>query len=103
MSTRETLCKDSVHHGKERCEKWGVPGELACDTAFSADDEIMRIMKGLNMEITTRFTKLRNLDNKFAFILGAKNLIQCGDLNQLRNSCTWLGNFYDAHGIKRNM
>lgn len=81
MSTRETLCKDSIHHGKERCDKWGVPverrvrrrrrmpGELACDTAFTAEDEIMRIMKGiidrLNMEITTRFTRLRNLDIYF--------------------------------------
>ena len=27
LSTRETLCKDSVHHGKERCDKWGVPVE----------------------------------------------------------------------------
>ena len=111
MSSRETLCKDSVHHGKRRCDKWGVPverrvgrrrrmpGELACDTAFSAEDEIMRIMKGvldrLNMEITTRFTRLRNLDNKFGFILDAKGLMHCDDLNQLRDSCTRLGNFYE--------
>ena len=70
---------------------------LALDAAFSAEDEIMRITKGvldrLNMEITTWFTRLRNLDYK---ILDAIGLMHCVDVNQLRDSCTRLGNFYDT-------
>lgn len=68
MSTRETLCVDSVHHawkGKMLHVRMGVPverrvrrrrrmfGELACDSALSAEDEITRIIKGVLDRLNT--------------------------------------------------
>lgn len=49
-----------------------MPGELAPDVVFSAEEEIVRIMKSilgrLQQEMTTRFTLLKDLNYTKGFI-----------------------------------
>jgi hypothetical protein len=77
-----------------------MPGELARDSGWSAEEEIIRVMKSildrLQQEITTRFTRLRDLDSKFGFLLDIENLLKSEDLNTLCIHCMDLGNFYDT-------
>ena len=103
---------DSVLKAKERCELWGVavesrirrrrrmPGELARDAGLSAEEEIVRIMKSildrLQQEMTTRFTRLKDLNFKFGFLLDVDKLLNDKDLDSLRHHCIEFGNFYDS-------
>ena len=109
---REDICHDSVLKAKERCELWGVavesrirrrrrmPGELARDAGLSAEEEIVRIMKSildrLQQEMTTRFTRLKDLNFKFGFLLDVDKLLNDKDLDSLRHHCIEFGNFYDS-------
>jgi hypothetical protein len=49
-----------------------MPGEVARDAGLSAEEEITRVLIGilgrLRQEITTRFTRLKDLDAKFGFL-----------------------------------
>ena len=104
---RYASSNDSVLKAKERCELWGVavesrirrrrrmPGEL-----LSAEEEIVRIMKSildrLQQEMTTRFTRLKDLNFKFGFLLDVDKLLNDKDLDSLRHHCIEFGNFYDS-------
>ena len=82
---RDDLCRDSIVKRKDRCDMWGIaverrirrrrrmPGEMKSDAGLTAEEEIVRIMKGaldrLQQEMTTIFTRLRDLDKKLGFLL----------------------------------
>ena len=57
-----------------------MPGEVARDAGLSAEEEITRVLIGildrLLQEITTRFTRLKDLDAKFGFLLDVQNLFR---------------------------
>ena len=113
---RDIVCHDSVIKAKERCEQWGVdiesrirrrrrmPGELARDAGLSAGEEIVRILKSildrLHQEMTTRFTRLKDLILKFGFLLDVDKLLKSDDLDSLRQNCIEFGNVYDIEGIE---
>ena len=85
--------------------------ELSSDVGLSAESEISRVMKSvldrLQQEISTRFTRLRNLNSKFGFLLDVENLLnKDNDENGLEKNCKNLGEFYntDFNGtLCRNM
>jgi hypothetical protein len=82
--------KYAVTAAKDLCEKLGIrvegrirrrkqtPGENARDAGLSAVEEITRIMKSvidrLIQEITTRFGRLKTLDEKFGFLFDINKL-----------------------------
>jgi hypothetical protein len=105
---REDLCINSVEKAKTRCVKWGVeverrtrrgrrmPGELAQDAGLSAEEELIRVMKSaldrLQQEMLTRFSRLKDLNLKFGFLLDVKTLFnkedqEDQDVNTLRQQC----------------
>ena len=76
-----------------------MPGELARDAGLSAE-EIVRIIKSildrLQQEMTTRFTRLKDLNFKFGFLLDVDKLLNDKDLDSLRHHCIEFRNFYDS-------
>ena len=94
---------------KERCEQWGVdvesrirrrrrmPGELAQDAGLSTEEEIVRIMKSildrLQQEMTTRFTRLKDHNFKFGFLLDVDKRLKDDDHGSLRQKCIEFGHF----------
>ena len=81
IEAHEKSCQEALNVGKNQCETWGLtierrkirrkrtPGEMTADAGLSAEQEICRIMKGvmdrLITEITTRFSRLHDLDSRF--------------------------------------
>ena len=65
-----------------------MPGELAQDAGLSTEEEIVRIMKSildrLQQEMTTRFTRLKDLNFKFGFLLNVDKLLKDYDHDSLR-------------------
>ena len=72
-----------------------TPGEMESDAGLTAEEEIVRIMKGaldqLQQEITTTFTRLKDLDQKLGFLLDVDHLLKyditADALNILRQQC----------------
>ena len=68
----------------------------------STEEEILWIMKNaidqLQQEILTRFTRLKDLNSKFGFLLDVHNLFHNKnlDLESLLETCLNLANFYDT-------
>ena len=64
-----------------------MPGELAQDAGLSTEEEIVRIMKSildrLQQEMT-RFTRLKDLNFKFGFLLNVDKLLKDDDHDSLR-------------------
>ena len=56
-----------------------MAGELTRDAGLSAEEEIARDMSSvidrLQQEISIRFLRLKNLNNKFGFLLDVKTLL----------------------------
>ena len=110
---RDNICSESVTKAKNKCDLWGVaverrvrrrrrmPGELAQDEGLSAEQEAVRIMKSaldrLNQEMTTRFTRLKDLDLKFGFLLNIDGLLRMEDSDGdiLCQHCDNFARFYD--------
>jgi hypothetical protein len=83
--SREDLCIKAIQNAKIKCNQWGIEierrtrrrrnmrGELSRDAGLSAEEEIIRTMKSvldrLLQEMTTRFTRLKDLNSKFGFLL----------------------------------
>ena len=109
---RDKICNESVEKAKTRCELWGIsiesrirrrrmlPGELSRDAGLKTEEEIIRIMKNvldrLQQEMTTRFTRLKDLNSKFGFLLDVDRLLKTDDLESLRQRCIDFGNFYNS-------
>lgn len=80
-----------------------MPGESARDSGLSAEDEVSRVLKMIldrfQQELTTRFRRLNDLNEKFGFLLDVRILLTLeGDENQesLKQHCLDLGNFYNT-------
>jgi hypothetical protein len=102
-SIREDVCITAVTAAKDLCEKLGIrvegrirrrkqmPGENARDAGLSAVEEITRIMKSvidrLIQEITTRFGRLKTLDEKFGFLFDINKLFASDTSDDIRQHC----------------
>ena len=77
-----------------------MPGEVARDAGQSAEEEITRVLIGildrLRQEITTRFTRLKDLDAKFGFLLDVQNLFAPDRVENIHQNCIDLASFYDT-------
>ena len=79
-----------------------MPGELARDAGLSAEEEIVRVIKNVidrfKQEVKTRFTRLRDLNSKFGFLLNISNFLNGENayLNVFRQKCKDLEDFYDT-------
>ncbi|CAM1323605.1 Uncharacterised protein r2_g3213 [Pycnogonum litorale] len=77
-----------------------MPGELARDAGLSSEEEIVRVMKNvfdrLQHEMSTRFSRLKDLNNKFGFLLDVKTLLSDTDEDAMRRNCADFANFYDT-------
>lgn len=88
---REDVCARAVEDAKGKCATWGIdvkrirrrrmmPGELARDAGLTAEEEVVRVMKStidrLQQEMNTRFTRLKDLNSKFGFLLDIPNLMR---------------------------
>ncbi|XP_055882188.1 uncharacterized protein LOC129925758 [Biomphalaria glabrata] len=109
-SIREDFCITAVNAAKVLCEKLGIriegrikrgkqmPGENAGDAGLAAVEEITRIMKSvidrLIQEMTTRFGRLRTLDEKFGFLFNISKLFANDTSNDIQQHCATLADFY---------
>jgi len=112
---RDHLCQNAIEYSKGRCMEWGIeverrvrrrrimPGERARDSGLSAEDEVSRVLKMIldrfQQELTTRFRRLNDLNEKFGFLLDVRILLTMeGDENKesLQQHCLDLGNFYST-------
>ncbi len=71
---------------------------MARDVSLSAESEISCVMKSildrLQQEISTRFTRLSDLNFKFGFLLDVENLLNKDNAhNDLEKNCKIWGNF----------
>src|ERR1700733_13713 len=80
-----------------------MPGERARDSGLSAEDEVSRVLKMIldrfQQELTTRFRRLNDLNEKFGFLLDVRILLTMeGDENKesLQQHFLDLGNFYST-------
>ncbi|KAI8788335.1 Zinc finger MYM-type protein 1 [Biomphalaria glabrata] len=109
-SIREDVCITAVNAAKVLCEKLGIriegrikrrkqmPGENAGDAGLAAVEEITRIMKlvidRLIQEMTTRFGRLKTLDEKFGFLFNISKLFANDTSNDIQQHCATLADFY---------
>ena len=77
-----------------------MPGELKRDAGLSPEEEIVRVMKNvfdrLQQEMSTRFSRLKDLNTKFGFLLDVKTLLSDTDEDAIRRDYTDFANFYDT-------
>ena len=77
-----------------------MPGELKRDAGLSPEEEIVRVMKNvfdrLQQEMSTHFSRLKDLNRKFGFLLDVKTLLSDTDEDAIRRDCTDFANFYDT-------
>ncbi|KAI8789965.1 Zinc finger MYM-type protein 1 [Biomphalaria glabrata] len=109
-SIREDVCITAVNAAKVLCEKLGIriegrikrrkqmPGENAGDAGLAAVEEITRIMKSvidrLIQEMTTRFGRLKTLDEKFGSLFNISKLFANDTSNDIQQHCVTLADFY---------
>ena len=112
VKLRDDLSQAAVEKAKTKCTAYGVevdrrirqrkkmPGELGGDAGLSSEEEIVRVMKNvfdrLQQEMSTRFSRLKDLNTKFGFLLDVKTLLSDTDEDAIRQDCTDLANFYDT-------
>ena len=112
VKLRDNLSQAAVENVKTKCTVWGVhvdrrirqrkrmPGELKRDAGLSPEEEIVRVMKNvfdrLQQEMSTRFSRLKDLNAKFGFLLDVKTLLSDADEDAIRRDCTDFANFYDT-------
>ncbi|CAM1308417.1 Uncharacterised protein r2_g1833 [Pycnogonum litorale] len=112
VTLRDGLSQAAVKKAKAKCSIWGIevdrrirlrkrmPGELARDAGLSSEEEIVRVMKNvfdrLQHEMSTRFSRLKDLNNKFGFLLDVKTLLSDTDEDAMRRNCADFANFYDT-------
>ncbi|KAG8238966.1 hypothetical protein J437_LFUL018705 [Ladona fulva] len=77
-----------------------MPGELARDAGLSSEEEIVHVMKNifdrLQHEMSTRFSRLKDLNTKFGFLLDIKTLLYDTDEDAIHQNCADFPNFYDT-------
>ncbi|XP_059141319.1 uncharacterized protein LOC131929216 [Physella acuta] len=109
---REELCQKALESAKTKCEHWGVeisrrirrrklmPGEVGQDVSLTAEEEIVRVMKSaidrFREEVAVRFTRLKDLNEKFGFLLDVNCLLKSDLTNKdsISQKCKVLGEFY---------
>ena len=112
IKLRDDLSQAAVENAKTKCTAWGVqvdrrirkrkrmPGELKRDAGLSPEEEIVRVMKNvfdrLQQEMSTRFSRLKDLNTKFRFLLDVKTLLSDTDEDAIRRDCTDFANLYDT-------
>ena len=112
VKLRDDLSQAAVENAKTKCTAWGVqvdrrirqrkrmPGELKRDAGLSPEEEIVRVMKNvfdrLQQEMSTRFSRLKDLNTKFGFLLDVKTLLSDTDEDAICQDCTDFANFYDT-------
>ena len=118
VKLRDDLSQAAVENAKTKCTAWGVqvdrrirqrkrmPGELKRDAGLSPEEEIVRVMKNvfdrLQQEMSTRFSRLKDLNTKFGFLLDVKTLLSDTDEDAIRRDCTDFANFYDTASMATN-
>ena len=124
IESHDRICLESLEVGKKHCQTWGVnierrkirrsrlPGENSIDSGLTAEQEICRIMKAaldrLISEITNRFSRLRDLDSRFGFLLDIKTIIfDDSKENRLEEKCSNLAKCYpgdiEGHELYREL
>lgn len=87
------ICKEcDVETERRQRRKKRMPGENLRDAGLTAKEEIERVMKGsldrIVEELNARFNRLNETDEKFGFLLDAKNLCYGTDnLEHLKKKC----------------
>jgi len=87
----DDFCERAMSYGKFKCEDWGMeikrrvrhrrrmPGELARDAGLTAEQEVIRVLESildrLVSAMTDRFSRLRDLNIQFGFLLDTKSLL----------------------------
>ena len=112
VELHDDLSQAAVENAKTKCTAWGVqvdrrirqrkrmPGELKRDAGLSPEEEIVRVMKNvfdrLQQEMSTHFSRLKDLNTKFGFLLDVKTLLSDTDEDAICRDCTDFANFYDT-------
>jgi len=117
LEHHDDICERAMSYGKSKCEDWGIeiqrrvrrrrrmPGELARDAGLTAEQEVIRVLKSildrLVSEMTDRFSRLRDLNTQFGFLLDTKSLLLqrvpdgADDTDtELRSQCLHFGKIY---------
>jgi hypothetical protein len=121
---KNEFCARANSDAEDLCNDWGVtmsrrikkirfmPGENASDAGLSAQKAIQRslreILDKIGVEISDRFSQLRELGSRFGFLCNAESLVNQLDLQnheqftELRNKCTHLAQQYskDLNGLE---
>lgn len=110
IKLRDDLSLAAVENARTKCTAWDIPverrirrrrrmpGELARDAGLSSEEEVMRVMKNvfdrLQQEMSTRFSRLKDLNTKFGFLLDVKTLLTSDtDEDEIRRSCADFATF----------
>lgn len=110
---REMITTQSLNEGLQLCEELDVvvehrkrrkkklPGEQTVDSSLTAKEEIKRVMKGtidrLIMEMSERFTRLFDIDEKFGWLLDVNELCYGSQTDDfLREKCDKLAEVYNT-------
>ena len=89
--SHENICDHATEKGKELCVAWGLSmtrrqirrkkqiDEAASHIELSYEREIRRVMKatldGLVMEVNGQFSRLRDLESRFGFLLRVNHIV----------------------------
>ena len=89
--SHENICDRAIEKGKELCVAWGLSmtrrqirhkkqiDEAASHTELSYEQEIRQVMKAtpdrLVTEVNGRFSRLRDLESRFGFLLQDDNIV----------------------------
>ena len=113
----DDICERAVSFGQSNCEKLDIqierrvrrrrrlPGETARYVGLSAEQEMNRsirsILDRLTTDMTDRFSRLKDLNCRFGFLLDTKSLLQAPNLDddsdtELRTQCLDFGKVYHA-------
>ena len=104
LSQAAVKCQNKMHSlgvqvDRRIRQRKRMPGELKRDAGLSPE-EIVRFMKNvfdrLQQEMSTRFSRLKDLNTKFGFLLDVKTLLSDTDEDAIRRDCTDFANFYDT-------
>lgn len=109
---REVIVGESLEEGLLLCQEWNIrverrprpkkrmSDEKLRDEPLAADLEIERIMKQtvdrVQREIDDRFTRLRDTDALFGFLLDADHLCYGAEKHVLKKKCSDFGKFYTS-------
>ncbi|XP_050340513.1 uncharacterized protein LOC126766873 [Bactrocera neohumeralis] len=113
---RTSLCDQTIVKAKNKCEQWGVTiikrirkkrnmhGEISEDAGLNSKEEMRRcmieILDKLSMEISTRFTNLEKLNDRFGFLCDFERIIELtkdsynDKLVEIKEKCQQLAESY---------